>query len=146
MKQADSGGKKNSKVLPKVIVPIVGALIGAAAVIIGTVIAYRASNYFSIDIRVYDGEGAPVEARVLITGDSGQTPLNRRTDREGRLVLDKLRNGQYQVLASAAGYDPAEAEFDQRDKQVNITMNKTAVAAGSAPFPLPAGAPGADSA
>jgi hypothetical protein len=136
MKQTSHDDKKNSKILFKAIVPIVGALIGAAAVIIGAIIAYSAFNYFLIEIRIYNEKREPIEALLWITGDSEKYSLDRRTDREGRLELNKLKNGEYKILASADGYDPARAEFDQHDKQVNITMKKTVLVTGPTPFPI----------
>jgi hypothetical protein len=124
------------KALSKVIIPIVAAIIGAAAAIIGAFIAYREFNYFMIDIRVYNEDGAPMEAQAQVSDDSQHTAMNRRTNREGRLELNKLRNGQYRVLVSAAGYDPVSREFDQHDKQLDITLKKTAAISGPPPFNL----------
>ena len=118
------------------IVHIVAALIGAAAVLIGALIGYRAFAYFLVDIRVYNEEGTPIAAHVLVTGGPGQTVLNRRTDREGRLELVRLKNGAYTAFASADGYEQAKAEFDQRDKQVTITMKRTVPGIALTPFPL----------
>jgi hypothetical protein len=87
-------------------------------------------------MQIYNEEGSTIEAKVQVTGDSGKGGLNRRTDREGRLELSKLKTGEYKILASADGYYPARAEFAQRGKQVNITMKTTALVTGPTPFPL----------
>ena len=122
MKKTGDVKKENGKALSKVVVPIVTALIGAAALVIAAFVGYRALTFFKIDIRVYNEEGTPVEAQGRVTDGSEQAAMNRRTDREGRLELERLKNGPYTALVSADGYDPARAEFDQRDKQVNITI------------------------
>jgi Carboxypeptidase regulatory-like domain len=70
----------------------------------------RLARGASISGKVRDADGGPIQgARVSLTAERNEAPVSATADADGAFELEGVDDGQWRVMATAAGFAPSEA-------------------------------------